>query len=526
MTLKKQKQKSIATRARMLYAYLPVITSLILLIVVIIVANGIANVHASRIARQYSIEAAGNFQAHIDPHFTLMMQLSRSTTIARWMSDDTNELLTDHAFEEIIGFATYAPTSRFMFTSYETFNIYDFLPGATDWLTRETFTSLGQLIPGPEAQWFFQTRDWDLFFNFNIQREMDVQGLDPDTLQMWLNQRVYYQGGFVGVVAIGIPFRYVFEPTFGGFVAGEMRGYILDHNGEVRADSAWELDVFEDGLPTFLPMPESLDNPNLAEHVQRHLAQRVGGIYQLGAHTFAAVPLSRGMYSYASIAPIIGTDWSIAVLSYHTGIFGFQYAPVVFLFVGMMMFSIIIGSVLTRRIVIDPLFELTKSVAKVDTLKNAKIYGMDRDDEFGKLANAIYTAKQEAAKAHEERQRLEVAEESSRAKSKFLAKMSHEIRTPITAVMGISEIHLKQKGLDAPIEDSFAKIYNSSNLLLNIVNDILDISKIESGHMTLMEDEYEISSVIVGACHRSTVYYGDKGIDFKLDVDENLPATL
>ncbi|MCL2350417.1 MAG: PAS domain-containing protein, partial [Defluviitaleaceae bacterium] len=78
-----------------------------------------------------------------------------------------------------------------------------------------------------------------------------------------------------------------------------------------------------------------------------------------------------------------------------------------------------------------------------------------------------------------------IAEENSFAKSKFLARMSHEIRTPITAVLGISEIQLQKPDLTLELEEAFGTIYSSGNTLLSIVNDILDLSKIEAGKMEL-----------------------------------------
>ncbi|MCL2851746.1 MAG: response regulator [Defluviitaleaceae bacterium] len=125
-----------------------------------------------------------------------------------------------------------------------------------------------------------------------------------------------------------------------------------------------------------------------------------------------------------------------------------------------------------------------------------------------------------------EKQRIEIAEESSRAKSKFLARMSHEIRTPISAVLGISEIQLQNPALPITVEESFAKIYDSSNILLGIVNDILDLSKIEAGKMDLLLEEYGVASLIVDAVQPHIVNLNSKDIEFHVRIDENLPEIL
>ena len=125
-----------------------------------------------------------------------------------------------------------------------------------------------------------------------------------------------------------------------------------------------------------------------------------------------------------------------------------------------------------------------------------------------------------------ERQRVEVAEESSRAKSRFLARMSHEIRTPLSAILGISEIHLQNPTLTPVTEEAFVKIHNSASTLLSLVNDILDLSKIEAGKMSLVNRKYEVASMIGDIVQMHLVYLGSKNIRFRIHVDEQLPTSL
>ncbi|MCL1843708.1 MAG: ATP-binding protein [Defluviitaleaceae bacterium] len=126
----------------------------------------------------------------------------------------------------------------------------------------------------------------------------------------------------------------------------------------------------------------------------------------------------------------------------------------------------------------------------------------------------------------EERQRTALAEENSSAKSRFLARMSHEIRTPLTAVLGISEIQLQNPTISLSVEEAFAKIYNSANILLSLVNDILDLSRIESGKLTTANKPYEVASLVIDVVQMHLPYLGSKKIEFKVSVDENLPAFL
>jgi len=125
-----------------------------------------------------------------------------------------------------------------------------------------------------------------------------------------------------------------------------------------------------------------------------------------------------------------------------------------------------------------------------------------------------------------EMRRAEIAEESSKAKSDFLAKMSHEIRTPMNAILGITEIQLQDKTLPLTTQEALERIYNSGDLLLGIINDILDLSKIEAGRLELFVSQYDIASLIHDTVKLNILRCESKPIEFKLIVSENMPQTL
>ena len=119
----------------------------------------------------------------------------------------------------------------------------------------------------------------------------------------------------------------------------------------------------------------------------------------------------------------------------------------------------------------------------------------------------------------------ELADGANRAKSTFLASMSHEIRTPIHAVMGMSEMILRESKEEETL--SYAgDIHSAAGSLLSIVNDILDFSKIESGRMEILPVSYQLSSLI----HDIYLLIADraekKGLVLRIHVDEALPSTL
>ena len=130
----------------------------------------------------------------------------------------------------------------------------------------------------------------------------------------------------------------------------------------------------------------------------------------------------------------------------------------------------------------------------------------------------------------EMRQKLEIAldktQEANDAKSKFIANISHEIRSPLNAVVGLSSLTLESDNLDNDVETNLDKIYDSGMTILSIVNDILDISKMEAGKFELICYEYDTPSLINDVIAQNILLIGEKPIKFILNIDEDLPSRL
>ena len=102
----------------------------------------------------------------------------------------------------------------------------------------------------------------------------------------------------------------------------------------------------------------------------------------------------------------------------------------------------------------------------------------------------------EMASVIQNRINLQRHDESAQAKSDFLARMSHEIRTPMNGIIGMTEIALKDGQSEKQREECLKKIRSSSNYLLGLLNDILDMSKIESGKMRLVMEKHDLSGLL------------------------------
>lgn len=117
------------------------------------------------------------------------------------------------------------------------------------------------------------------------------------------------------------------------------------------------------------------------------------------------------------------------------------------------------------------------------------------------------------------------ADSSNTAKSQFLANMSHEIRTPMNAIIGFSELALQENPSDT-LADYLEDIKSSSHNLLTLINDILDISKIESGKMCLVNVMYNTAELLHDIYEIIHTQAASKGLDFQIQIDPKLPSIL
>ena len=120
----------------------------------------------------------------------------------------------------------------------------------------------------------------------------------------------------------------------------------------------------------------------------------------------------------------------------------------------------------------------------------------------------------------------DAAESANQAKSAFLANMSHEMRTPLNVVVGLTNLHLEDMEMDEAIRSDMKKINNAGSILLGIVNDVLDISKIEAGKLSLAPDRYDTASLLNDIITLNVIRIESKPITFNIDIDDQIPSEM
>jgi PAS domain S-box-containing protein len=141
------------------------------------------------------------------------------------------------------------------------------------------------------------------------------------------------------------------------------------------------------------------------------------------------------------------------------------------------------------------------------------------------LADQIAVGIDNARSYNLAQQAVEEMREVDRLKSQFLANMSHELRTPLNSIIGFARVILK--GIDGPItelqQQDLTAIFNSGQHLLGLINDILDLSRIEAGKMELTFDEVNITELIASVMSTAVGLVKDKQIQLRSDLAEDLP---
>ena len=142
------------------------------------------------------------------------------------------------------------------------------------------------------------------------------------------------------------------------------------------------------------------------------------------------------------------------------------------------------------------------------------------------LADQVAIAIDNARSYELSQQAVKEMREIDHVKTQFLANMSHELRTPLNSIIGFSRVILK--GIDGPITDlqqqDLTAIYNSGQHLLGLINDVLDLAKIEAGKMELSFDEINVSDIITSVMSTATGLVKDKPIKLKRQGESDLPA--
>ena len=338
--------------------------------------------HASAdYARLYTSNTAGALGAHLNREIGLLTKAAHSNALREWLNDEDDPEKKRAAFEEMRGIIDALFSNNLYIGLERTGNEYAIEEDST----LEDLKPRGKLDPdNPKDVWFFDglAADRDYVLKADIDKIMHRK-------RVWLNYKVARAGQPLGIVSSGLEFAHVAAALFSEYDNTRVRSLIMDANGIIHMDSSL---LGHDDFLNFsfeIPIGEISSDPAFLAAVKKHLSG-INGYFELRAKPMA-VELSSGQYGYATIAPIVSTDWSVVTLFKSASPFDLaKLMPFSITMAVLIVLFVLISGIISHRLLLVPFEKLIHSLRLLkEDRENLDIYGIDRNDEFGILSSTI-----------------------------------------------------------------------------------------------------------------------------------------
>ncbi len=471
-------------------------------------------------AELYSFETASYFNSQLIENINKLEDTIGDKAILAWFADEQDEDKKKKAFTAmhkhaqnlstgILYFGIAASGGEFTFdkeTKYE-----DFRP----------FTLLEK--GNPQDGWYFEAAASPHNYVLNVDKDKIL----GRTL-VWVNHKVLDENGvLLGIIATGIALDKVLYSAFDAYNVSFLRGIIVDSQGLVQMDS--DMDDTELVDESSIRIEEVFPEPELHTFLNPYLASISTYFFVTKQPAIVELPSSSG-YHYAAIAAIERTDWLVITLFNANSLFSLaEFSPLLWPAIFLLTVFALIICFVGHRYMFKPLAKMVQSVAATSHVpieymyvEQTEIYGIERKDELGTLAKTIQCLRESLGNKHRELSSAAVkAEAANKAKSNFLGHMSHEMRTPMNVIIGMANIAKESQDLEK-IRESLGKIEVSSTHLLNIINNVLDMSKIEANKVSLQYAPFHFVNML----QRVAFELEGAEWDFSMDVDKDIPAYI
>ena len=377
-----RKMRRLSTRARSVNTILIIIIFILVVVAAVITLNTINSNASENIAGSYSVETAEKFFSYISQDLILVQKAAKSMALTEWFAqedDPDKKLAAYHEMMDYIGLL-------------QNTILYYGIEGSKNQYFTEAGISPEQLVPFdkdrpldptvPDDNWYFECFNADTEYVLNI--DIDIF---THTWQLWVNHKVIYNGDVVGVFCSGLQIESILSEMFAKYDNKNVRGYVIDKDGDIIMDSTLT-DVY--GINN---IRNELSDPTFDTSINEYFGD-ISGHFDRQSPS-KVIKLRNETYNYAAIAPIYGSDWSIVILVNSSLFSGFtdiaSVLPLPLILLLALILYIIGQGALNNRLIFKPLNSLTQSVSEAGG-QDEVIFGIDRDDEIGKLARTIRDA--------------------------------------------------------------------------------------------------------------------------------------
>lgn len=328
----------------------------------------------------YSEEMVGKVNSQMSKEIALSVNATQNQAILEWIMDEENLELKEKAFLEIKNYMNSFDNENIFLVIEKSKNYYN-LEGD---ITFEDFTPVGVLDEeNPGDIWYFTTLEMNQLYDLNVDVDRFI-----NTMRIWINVNIESEAGRLGVLGTGIYINPFLETAYEKYSDKAAETIIINEFGTIQVDAILE-NIEENSYIQSSDIEKTIykfsDDKIFKEAIDSYLENPVEEIL---------LKIEGSSYSYVAISPIINTNWHAVTFYDSSALFNiYNFLPIMVIMLIIFAIFAVNINIFIKRFFIDPFQELNKSIEEKGSVANEMLYGIERDDEFGMLANNIQNMK-------------------------------------------------------------------------------------------------------------------------------------